>query len=97
MFEICSIHGVVSMADNIYGDVAVLTVGTLCSLYVLSFIAKKIEKSFLGDIFSMCGRESYYIMAFHLIGFKIGSIILSLVGISKPMDSLFSPANNMYE
>lgn len=51
MFEMFSIFGVVSMADDVYGDVVILTIGTLSSLYVLCFIAKRIEKTIVGSFF----------------------------------------------
>jgi fucose 4-O-acetylase-like acetyltransferase len=97
MYEMCSIYGEVSLSEDIYADCTVLTLGTLCSLYVLCYIAKKIENTKIGDFFAMCGRESYYIMALHLLGFKVGTMLLSTFGYEKPWDELFSQADNLFE
>lgn len=97
MYQMCSIYGDVSMADDIYGDCVILTAGTICSLYVLCFIAKKIESTIFGKFVALCGSESYYIMALHLLGFKIGTMILLSLGINKSWNILMSPASSLIE
>lgn len=87
----------VSMASDTYLDLMFLIVGTFCSLYALCYIAKKIETLRFGKLMALFGKESYNIMALHLLGFKIATGILMLAGIHKPLDELYSPASNIAE
>ena len=53
--------------------------------------------TFVGNIIAICGRESYYIMAFHLLGFKVGTMLLSVFGFDRAWDEILSPAGNLLE
>lgn len=97
MYEIASIYGCVSLAHDVYSDLVILTVATLSSLYVLGYIAKKIQNTLVGRALRICGNESYYIMALHLLGFKFASMFLNTLGMSKPLDSSYSPASCLGE
>lgn len=87
----------VSLANDIYLDLIYIVGGTFCSLYVLCYIAKKIEPMRIGKIVALLGQESYNIMALHLLGFKIVTCLLLLLGIYKPLEELYSPATNIVE
>ena len=97
VYEMCMLCGSVSLAGDNYFDIVILIIGTFCSLYCLCFIAKKIEFTILGKCLSYCGNKSYYIMALHLLGFKVATAFFTILGIKKPFDELHSPAENLFE
>ena len=76
-------EGGVNLVANDYSDVIVLTIASGACLYVVCYLSKWIERTnFLRKVFSIIGRDSLYIMAFHFIGFKVGSEILKICGVS---------------
>ena len=84
--------GGVNLVANDYSDVIVLTVTSFACLYVVCYVSKYINKStWLNKIFSAIGRDSFYIMGLHFIGFKIGTLLLSCVGIEMPLAELLPP------
>jgi fucose 4-O-acetylase-like acetyltransferase len=91
------LYGDVSMAEDIYQCTAVLSVGTAAALYMTCFIGKKLANTHFGKILALCGKESYYIMVLHLIGFKVATLILLTMGWTKPLQVLYSPAENLLE
>lgn len=74
-------RGVMSLAGNKYQDLILLTVGSTAAIYVWGFIGRKIENSFIGRFLALLGRESLYLMAFHIIGFFICNSLLVKVGV----------------
>lgn len=97
VYETSMLYADVSMAGTKYSDTINLLVGTIAALYALCFISKKIESNILGKVIASVGSHSYYVMVFHLLGFKIATGILWCCGIDKPLDVLFSPASNLIE
>ena len=85
-------RGGVSLNSNKYNDVLTLTVSSVMALYVVCYFSKKIENSHIGHLLSKCGKDSFYIMGLHFLGFKIGSCILSLFGVNTDLASLTAPA-----
>lgn len=73
-------RGGMSLAGNKYQDLIFLTVGSTAVIYVWGFIGKKIENSIIGRFLALLGRESLYLMAFHIIGFFICNSLLAKVG-----------------
>lgn len=73
---------------QLHSDCIRLTISSLAATYVLCYLSKAIEHNIIGHIFAKCGRDSFYIMALHLIGFKIGSLILELFGIKTDLAEL---------
>ena len=69
-----------------------LTISSVMALYVICYFSKKIENSHIGHLLSKCGKDSFYIMGLHFLGFKIGSCILLLFGVSTDLASLTAPA-----
>lgn len=69
------------LALNQYQDLAMLLVGSTAAIYIWGFIGKKIEKTFIGRFLSILGRESLYLMAFHITGFFICNSILLKAGV----------------
>lgn len=70
-----------TLARNTYQDLIFLTVGSTAVIYVWGFIGRKIENSFIGRFLALLGRESLYLMAFHIIGFFICNSLLVNVGV----------------
>ena len=66
------------------------------ALYVVCYFSKKIENSHIGHLLSKCGKDSFYIMGLHFLGFKIGSCILSLFEVNTDLASLTAPAGKSF-
>lgn len=81
VYESSLLVGGVSMNSNQFVDVLQLTAGSVCALYAICFISKKLEGKYIGHILEVCGKESFYIMGLHFIGFRICSEILLRLGI----------------
>ena len=77
-------HVTIVMARNSYQDLFQLCIGSCCVVYVLGYIAKKIERTLVGFFLSWMGRESLYLMAFHILGFFVCSSILWKTGAIAP-------------
>jgi hypothetical protein len=77
-----------SLAGNKYQDLILLMVGSTAAIYVWGFIGRKIEKSFIGRFLALLGRESLYLMAFHIIGFFICNSLLVKVGVYTTGDEM---------
>ena len=71
----------VTLPSDSYYDMVLLVIGSVCSLYCLCFISKKIEHTIVGKCVALCGKESFHIMALHLLGFKVATFILLICGI----------------
>ena len=78
VWHLSTIEGCIHLNDNHFKDVAVLTVSSVSALYLVCFISQKIESSHIGRFLALCGRDSFHIMALHLVGFKIGLVIYNL-------------------
>ena len=84
--------GIIGLNHNNYHDVLQLTVGCCAVTYLLCFIAKKIESSKIGKLIAICGKESFYIMGLHIVGFKLCSTILMQLGyINEGIELLMTP------
>ena len=79
-------HVTIVMAKNSYQDLFQLCIGSCCAIYVLGYVARKIEKTYIGDFLSLMGRESLYLMALHILGFFICSSLLWKMDLISPDD-----------
>lgn len=75
------------LAHNSYQDLPMLIVGSTAAIYIWGFIGRKIENSFIGKILALMGRESLYLMAFHIIGFFICNSIMVRLGFFSVSDT----------
>lgn len=73
--------GCTRLNQNEYLDLPTLIIGTISSYFVLQFIGRKIVNTYIGNLISLCGRNSYYIMAYHILGFMICSEVLKMLNI----------------
>ncbi|MBQ8737572.1 MAG: acyltransferase [Bacteroidaceae bacterium] len=92
VYHIASLYGVVKLNSNKFADVITLTAGSIASLYIICFFAKKIEHNCIGKILAYCGRDSFYIMAMHFLGFKILTLVLNLFGFDFKLSSHIAPS-----
>ena len=82
IFVLCllEIKGRMVLANNCYQDLPMLIVGSTAAIYIWGFIGRKIENNLIGKFLALMGRESLYLMAFHIIGFFICNSIMVRLG-----------------
>ncbi|HLP04542.1 MAG TPA: acyltransferase family protein [Paludibacter sp.] len=96
LYQYFVIYKVNNIAANSYNDIAYLVITTVGATYVLCFIGVKISYTRIGKILAYCGNDSFYIMALHFIGFKLGTIIFNLITkTNEPFSYLTPTANNI--
>lgn len=95
VYHIAIISGV-QLNSYKYSDVVLLTSGSIAALYVICYFSRKIENSKVGHLLALCGKDSFYIMGLHFIGFKIGTYILAYFGIHRNLSTLTAPAGNSF-
>lgn len=78
----------VDLNGNRYADLITLTIGSLSAVYVICYLSQKIQSTYVGSILKRCGKDSFYIMALHFIGFKIGIYMLNAFGYGISLCSL---------
>jgi len=76
-------NGGLILVDNIYNDVISLSITSCACLYVICFISRTISGNVIGKVLKEIGKESFVIMAFHLIAFKALTLILFIFGIDE--------------
>ena len=80
-------HRVPVLARNHYQDLLHLVIGNSSLIYIWGYIGNIIQHSFVGRFFSLLGRESLYLMAFHILGFFICNSLLMWLGVFKATDA----------
>jgi len=91
IYHLASIYGEVHLNRNDYSDVVTLTVGSVSVLYFICYWARRIEQNVVGKFLAYCGKESFYIMALHFVGFKLVTYALNGCGVDKPLSALAAP------
>lgn len=81
LFELTCMLGGVSLNSNTYKDLLQPTFGGIVALYIILYIGKNITSSHLGKYLAFIGRESFYIMALHFVGFKLCSSLLEKINV----------------
>lgn len=74
-------HVQLTMAKNDFQDIGWLVLGSLSVIYVYTFLAKRIEKSFFVNCISRIGKDSFYVMALHILGFFCCNSLLVEFGV----------------
>lgn len=92
-YHLASIYGEVHLNRNQYSDVTTLTIGAISMLYFICYWAKQIEKNIVGKFLAYCGKESFYIMALHFVGFKLVTYVLNWCGMNKSLSALAAPVD----
>lgn len=96
VYHIATISGGVQLNSNKYSDVVLLTSSSIAALYVICYFSRKIENSKVGHLLALCGKDSFYIMGLHFVGFKIGTCILACFSIHRNLSDLTAPAENSF-
>ena len=79
-FEVACMLGGVSLNGNEYKDILQLIVAAPAVLYIIMYIGKHIETNVVGKAIAYVGKESFYVMALHFVGFKICTLALQGIG-----------------
>lgn len=79
-FEVACMLGGVSLNGNEYKDILQLLVAAPAVLYIIMYIGKHIETNFVGKAIAYIGKDSFYVMALHFVGFKLCSLSLNIAG-----------------
>lgn len=79
-FEVACMLGGVALNGNEYKDILQLLVAAPAVLYIIMYIGKRIESYAMGKAIAYVGKESFYVMALHFVGFKLCTLSLSCAG-----------------
>ena len=79
-FEVACMLGGVALNGNEYKDILQLIVAAPAVLYIIMYIGKHIETNFVGKAIAYIGKESFYVMALHFVGFKLCTLALQGIG-----------------
>lgn len=98
LYEVSVMYGGVALNSNKFSDIAALVAGCASALYLIAYIGRKTEGSAVERFVRYCGKESFHIMALHLVGFKICTMALALVGMNTCRLSDLQPdvGNNLF-
>ena len=69
------------LAKNEYQDLVFLTIGCSAAIIVWKYIAQIIQKTLIGRFIALVGKESLYLMMFHIVGFFICNSLLEYLGV----------------
>lgn len=86
--------GGVSLNGNYYRDTLSLILVSVAALYVICFLSRQLEGHAVGKFLALCGKDSFYIMGLHFVGFKLGTIGLNWCGADLPLAALTAPAGD---
>lgn len=79
-FEVACMLGGVSLNGNEYKDILQLIIAAPAVLYIIMYIGKHIEASVIGKAIAYVGKDSFYVMALHFVGFKLCTLALQGIG-----------------
>lgn len=79
-FEVACMLGGVALNGNEYKDIFQLIVAASAVLYIIMYIGKHIETNVVGKAIAYIGKESFYVMALHIVGFKLCTLALLGIG-----------------
>lgn len=90
MFLVCFIlfvqcfvlqHVRLTMAKNDFQDTEWLVLGSLAVIYVYTYMVKRIENTIFVRCISRIGKDSFYVMALHILGFFCCNSLLVALGV----------------
>ncbi len=85
--------GVVLLGVLTFRSILLQTLIAVSALYVVCFIAKRIESTIVGRVIALCGRESLYIMALQFVAFRLLTTCLNIFGCEFSTASLMPSAD----
>lgn len=69
------------LANNAYQNLPFMVVGCTAAIYCWCYIGRLIDNNWVGKFLALLGRESLYLMAFHIIGFFICNSLMVRLGV----------------
>lgn len=63
-------QGFMALISNSYNDPMTLIIGGMSGTYMVCYLGRLLEKTKLGKVLSICGKESFYLMAMHIFFFR---------------------------
>lgn len=81
-FEVACMLGGVSLNGNEYMDILQMLVAAPAVLYIIMYIGKHIEANVVGKAIAYIGKDSFYVMALHFVGFKLCTLSLQSINYS---------------
>ncbi len=76
-------QGFMSLISNQYNDPLTLIVGGLSGTYMVCYLGRLLEKTKIGKVLAICGKESFYLMAMHILFFRcLGLLFGKYVGLN---------------
>lgn len=92
LFYLCNvIFGANRLVTNDFHNVISMTVCIMSATYFLAFICKKTEGTLFCSVLSLIGRNSFHIMTWHLLAFKLLTLVLNAIGLHYSLANLNSP------
>lgn len=79
-FEVACMLGGVALNGNEYKDILQLLVAAPAVLYIIMYIGKHIGANVIGKAIAYVGKDSFYVMALHFVGFKFCTLALQGIG-----------------
>ena len=79
-FEVACMLGGVALNGNEYKDILQLIIAAPAVLYIIMYIGKHIEANVIGKAIAYVGKNSFYVMALHFVGFKLCTLALQGIG-----------------
>lgn len=65
------------MIVNEFPDVVMLLAGTIAGVYFVCYLSRYLENTTIGTALAYCGKESFYLMAMHIMFIRMLAILLS--------------------
>ena len=96
LFFTAPFYGKILMNSNKIANPAFLIVYVGSAFYNISYFSNLLSNKFNYNIFSLIGKTSFSIMCFHLLGFKIGAIILKYFHFPVKVYELTPTATNIF-
>lgn len=76
---ISSYFGRIEISSNIYTSPIFFLLTSVCGIYMITYISKMINIRFKANILDYIGKNSFTVMALHLIAFKIVSLVQVII------------------
>lgn len=79
------------IVTNTYHNVISMMLCVTSAMYFLAYICKKMEGGIVGRGLGIIGRQSFHIMTWHLLAFKLLTVLLNSCGMNLNLAQLNSP------
>ena len=95
-FTFAPFFGEIAMNSNTITSPYFLIIVVMAIFYLLIIISKKMEKTKLFNCLKYVGKNSFSIMAFHFVGFKIAGLILKILGFNTNIGLLIPMVDSFF-